>query len=67
MTDRVWVDELAFFAGSAWWPRRHGKITAQREVFDQSAAAGEHAHWVSSTGGECVNGDDTCPVWRSQQ
>lgn len=63
----MWIDEFAYFIRAQWWPRRNGKITAQREVFDQLAGEGEHVHQLSPTSAVCANGDDLCPVWRSQQ
>lgn len=67
MTDRGWIDELAYLTGAEWWPRRNGKLTAHREMFDQAADAGVHVHLVSPTSAVCANGDDTCPAWRSQR
>lgn len=67
MADGMWLDEVAYFVGAAWWPRRCGKLTAQRAVFEQAANAGEHVHQVSPNSAICANGDDLCPVWRSQQ
>lgn len=63
----VWIDEFAYFVGATWWPRRCGKLTAHREVFNRAADAGVHVHQVSPTSAVCANGDDACPVWRSQQ
>ena len=71
MTDRVWIDELTHFLNGNRWlvsrGRRNGHITAQRDIFEQLAKAGEHIHQVSATSAVCANGDDTCPVWRAQQ
>ena len=48
-------DELAYYVGAGWWPRRNGKLTAQRAVFDHAADAGVHVHHVSTTSAVCAN------------
>lgn len=45
-----------------WFVASGRQTEAEVQAWARLAESGDHAHRVGATI-ECVNGDDTCPVW----